>query len=63
MKQTPAYLQAQAKLPEELRGPFSQLVADWENGCERHVKGGKAYFNYNIFSDLILAGWRKSAPK
>ena len=60
MKRTPAFLQAEAKLPEELRGVFSQFVADWEAGCERHVKGGKPYFNYNIFSDLILAGWRKN---
>jgi len=38
---------------------FSQLVEDWASGCEKHVKGGKQYFNYNIFSDLILLGWRK----
>ncbi len=59
MKKTPAYLQAEAKLPEDLRGRLSQLVTDWEAGCEKHVKSGKPYFNYNIFSELILAGWRK----
>ena len=64
MKRTPAYLQAEAKLPtEELRARFSQLVADWEAGCEQHVQGGKPYFNYNIFADLILAGWQKGAPQ
>lgn len=59
MNRTPAFLQAEAKLPEDLRAPFSQLVTDWEAGCEKHVKGGKRYYNYNIFADLLLAGWRK----
>jgi hypothetical protein len=62
MRKTPAFLHAEAKLPEELRGPFSQLVADWEAGCEKHVKGGKVFLNYNIFSDLVRDGWRKGAP-
>jgi hypothetical protein len=60
VKKTPAYLQAEAKLPDELRGTLSQLVADWEAGCEKHVSGGRRFFNYNIFADLILAGWRKA---
>lgn len=63
MKRTPAFVQAEAKLPEDLRARFSQLVVDWEAGCEQHVKGGKPYFNYNIFANLILAGWRKDGGR
>jgi hypothetical protein len=51
--------EAQASLPPELREMLRTFAEDYMAASEAHVKGGKAFVNYNILAELIRAGWRR----
>ena len=51
---------AEARLPDELRPVFSRLVKEYE--FLTHRRYGRGYVAYDVLADLVLAGWRPSAP-
>lgn len=59
MPKTKAHLEAEAKLPPELRPPFNDLVEEYKQAAEGHT--GQVWVNYKILADLIRSGWRKTA--
>jgi len=57
---TPKCKEAEAMLPEELKGIFRRLVEEYE--FLTHVHFGRGYVAYKVLADLVLAGWRPSGP-
>ena len=51
--------EAEATLPEDLRGTFRRLVQDYEDLTVLHF--GRGYVAYKVLADLVLAGWRPAA--
>ena len=60
-KKTKAHAAVERELPEDLREPFNVLVAEYKGAAEKHT--GQVWVNYNILSDLIHAGWRKTTGR
>ena len=50
---------AEARLPEDLRPIYRQLVEQY--AFLTHTRYGRGYVAYEVIADLILAGWRPSA--
>ena len=48
--------EAEAKLPEELRPAYQQMVQDYEFLTQ--VKYGRGYVAYEVLAHMVLAGWR-----
>ena len=59
MKKSEKHLEAESKLPSELRPAFNAMVLDYLDASERHTNDGSRRVSYNIVADLIQAGWRK----
>lgn len=55
---SPKFLEAEAKLPEDLRGMYRQTVEQYE--FLTHVKYGRGYVAYEVLAEMVLAGWRPS---
>jgi hypothetical protein len=53
------YREAEAKLPDELRGVYRQMVEQYE--FLTHLKYGRGYVAYEVLAEMVLAGWRPSA--
>ena len=56
---SPKSKEAEAKLPEELRPVYRQMVQQYE--FVTHVKYGRGYVAYEVLAEMVLAGWRPSA--
>jgi len=56
---SPKYKEAEARLPEELRVHYKQMVEQYE--YLTHVAYGRGYVAYEVLADMVLAGWRASA--
>ena len=56
---SPKYREAEAKLPDELRGAYRQMVEQYE--FLTHLKYGRGYVAYEVLAEMVLAGWRPSA--
>ena len=56
---SPKSKEAEAKLPEELRPVYRQMVQQYE--FETHLKYGRGYVAYEVLAEMVLAGWRPSA--
>jgi hypothetical protein len=57
---SPKSERAEAKLPAELRPLYREMVEDYESLAQLYwFRGG--YPAYEIFAEMILAGWRPSA--
>lgn len=55
-KQTPIYLEAQAKLPSELHSMFEQMVAEYQfASLKQH---GQKFASPKVIAELMLMGWR-----
>ena len=52
-------LEAEARLPEELKPIYRRLVDEYAYLTE--LRYGKGYVAYQVIADLVLAGWRPSA--
>jgi len=50
--------QAEAKLPNELKSIYRQMVQDYE--FQTQVKYGRGYVAYDVLAEMVLAGWRPS---
>ena len=50
--------EAEAKLPEELRPVYREMVQQYE--FFTHVKYGRGYVAYEVLAEMVLAGWRPS---
>ncbi len=50
--------EAEAKLPEELRPVYRQMVQQYE--FFTHVRFGRGYVAYEVLAEMVLAGWRPS---
>jgi hypothetical protein len=57
--QSEKYQQALASLPEDLRGVYEELVADYSWQTTKHF--GRGYVAYAVLAELVRAGWRKSS--
>jgi hypothetical protein len=55
---SPKYKEAEAKLPDALRGAYRQMVEEYE--FLTHLKYGRGYVAYEVLADMVLAGWRPS---
>jgi len=55
---SPKSNEAEAKLPEELRPVYRQMVQEYE--FLTHLRYGRGYVAYEILAELVLAGWRPS---
>ena len=55
---SPKYTEAEAKLPDELRGAYRQMVEQYEFLTK--VKYGRGYVAYEVLAEMVLAGWRPS---
>lgn len=53
------YQKALANLPEELRGPYEDLVAQYSFHTTKLF--GRGYVAYEVLASLIRDGWRLSA--
>ena len=51
--------QAEAKLPNELKSIYRQMVQDYE--FQTQVKYGRRYVAYEVLAEMVLAGWHPSA--
>ena len=60
MAKTKAHENAESALSAELRDTFNALVQDYMDASERHTADHSRRVNYNILSDLVRAGWKKS---
>ena len=49
----------EAKLPEELRSVYREIVQDYE--FLTHVRYGRGYVAYEVLAQMVLAGWRPGA--
>ena len=56
---SPKSKEAEAKLPEELRPVYQQMVQDYEFLTQ--VQYGRGYVAYEVLAQMVLAGWRPSA--
>ena len=52
--------EAEERLPEVLRPFYRRLVEEYE--FLTHSRYGRGYVAYHVLADLVLAGWRPSAP-
>lgn len=55
---SPKYREAEAKLPQELRSVYRQMVEQYE--FLTHIKYGRGYVAYDVLAEMVLAGWRPS---
>ena len=55
---SPKSKEAEAKLPQELRAVYRQMVQQYE--FLTHVKYGRGYVAYEVLAEMVLAGWRPS---
>lgn len=55
---SPKYQEAEARVPDELRGVYRQMVEQYE--FVTHVKYGRGYVAYEVLAEMVLAGWRPS---
>jgi len=55
---SPKSKEAEAKLPEELRAAYRQMVQHYE--FLTHVRYGRGYVAYEVLAEMVLAGWRPS---
>lgn len=55
---SPKYKEAEAKLPDELREAYRQMVEQYE--FLTHLKYGRGYVAYEVLAEMVLAGWRPS---
>lgn len=53
------FKEAEARLPQELRTVYRQMVQDYE--FLTHVRFGRGYVAYEVLAEMVLAGWRPSA--
>ena len=51
--------QTEAKLPNELKSIYRQMVQDYE--FQTQVKYGRRYVAYEVLAEMVLAGWHPSA--
>ena len=58
---SPKSKEAEARLPEELRPVYRQMVQDYE--FQTQVKYGRGYVAYDVLADMVLAGWRPSGQQ
>lgn len=56
---SPRCREAEAKLPQELRAVYRQMVEQYE--FLTHIKYGRGYVAYGVLAEMVLAGWRPSA--
>ena len=56
---SPKYAEAEAKLPDDLRGVYRQMVEQYEFLTK--IKYGRGYVAYKVIAEMVLAGWRPSA--
>jgi len=54
------YKEAAAVLPNDLEPIFQRLVEEYE--YITYIQYGRGYVAYKVLADLVLAGWRPTAP-
>ena len=59
-KETPAYLKAKSMLPPELHATLDELLEDYRFAALKHH--GLSVASPRVLADLIVTGWRCSAP-
>jgi len=55
---SPKSKEAEAKLPEELRSVYREMVQQYE--FLTHLRFGRGYVAYEVLAQMVLAGWRPS---
>lgn len=53
---SPQYLEAEGRLPKELKPIMRQLTQEYEYFTTVHY--GRGYVAYPVLADLVLSGWR-----
>lgn len=56
---SPKSKEAEAKLPDELRPVYRQMVEQYEFLTQ--VQYGRGYVAYMVLAEMVLGGWRPSA--
>jgi hypothetical protein len=56
---SPRSREAEAKLPDELRPVYQQMVEQYEFLTQ--VQYGRGYVAYMVLAEMVLGGWRPSA--
>ena len=51
---------ARDRLPSQLQEVFDAFVDDYRFSSVGHY--GRPFVSYEVLADMVLAGWRKSAP-
>lgn len=59
-KETPAYLRGKRTLPPELHEAFDDFLSEYRFATLKHHGG--PYVSAVVIAELVLAGWRRSAP-
>jgi len=59
-KETPSYLNAKKMLPPELHANLDELIADYKFAALKHH--GREWASPKVLAELVLMGWRGSAP-
>lgn len=54
--ESPKYKQAEARLPEQLKPVFQQMVKEYE--FLTAIEYGRGYVAYQVLAEMVLAGWR-----
>ncbi len=52
-------MEAEARLPEELRAVYRRMVEDYE--FLTHLRYGRGCVAYEVLAEMVLAGWRPAA--
>ena len=53
---SPKYLEAEERLPENLKPVMRRLTQEYE--CFATIHYGRGYVSYRVLADLVLEGWR-----
>jgi hypothetical protein len=61
MSESPKFLSAQDRLPDDLRPIYRDLVKQYAFFTK--TRYGRGYVAYEVLADLVLAGWRQSEPE
>jgi hypothetical protein len=57
--ESPKSIQAEARLPEELKSVYRRMVEEYSFLTK--IRYGRGYVAYEVIADMVLAGWRPSS--
>lgn len=57
-KQSPKFLEARNRLPEELRPIYDEMVEEYRFYALKHY--GRGWVAYSVIAELVKSGWRSN---